>query len=323
MLRFAVIGSLNMDLTARTDQFPRPGETRKGRSFGTYPGGKGANQAVALARLGADVHMAGKLGSDVYGESYRRHLEEESVRSELVHTAEETSTGIAMIQVDDAGENSILIVPGANDAVDRPFIDQILPELLQADIFLFQLEIPVDTVHYALRRLKEHNKTTILDPAPAVPLPQDLFRYVDYLTPNESEAQTLLEALSLQASADTARPTSGDAGAGGITGDDSREETAADLKGLGVGTVILKLGGRGAYALSGEQAFHAEGYAVEPVDTTAAGDGFNAGLACGIGEGMELNDALQLANAVGARACTAVGAQSAMPSREAAESLRR
>jgi ribokinase len=315
MARFAVVGSLNMDLVARVDRFPKPGETRSGSSFATFPGGKGANQAVALARLGGNVRMAGKLGDDVYGESYRRTLEHEQVAQDTVHTEHGVSSGIAMIEIDDSGENNIVIVPGANGRDDRSFIDTVLPSIAEADVALFQLEIPLDAVSYALARLKERGTVTILDPAPAIALPEEIYASVDYLTPNEHEARTLLGE-------EAEPPENGGAADPGAFGPaTSAERAARALQERGARNVVVKLGSEGAYALTEQEGLYVRGFAVEARDTTAAGDAFNAGLALALGEGSALREALRLANAAGASACTAVGAQSAMPTREQAERI--
>lgn len=300
---FCVIGSINMDLVSRVDRFPRPGETRTGSGFGTYPGGKGANQAVALARLGARVRMAGKLGDDVFGGSYRETFAAEGVDTDSVETVTGTSTGVAVIEVEDSGENTIVIVPGANGLVDRAYIDTHLDRLAESAFALFQLETPFETVTHAMSRLRERGCTTLLDPAPAPPegLAEQMLAAADYITPNESEA----EALTGVAVSDVA----------------SAGAAAARLRRRGAGAVIIKAGAGGAYIVDGEGTRHVPGFSVEVADTTAAGDAFNAGLAFALGEGMRLDDAVRFANAVGAAACTGLGAQSAMPSRTEAEGL--
>lgn len=302
MKKIGVIGSLNMDLVATAERFPRPGETLVGREFRTFPGGKGANQAVAAARLGADVAMFGKLGDDVFGEQYRAILRKEGVRAAGVKSERGTSTGIAVIEVNGAGENHILIMPGANGRVDRTFIKSARIELVKRDIFLLQLEIPIPAILHAVRLLKRHGKTVILDPAPARRIPDELIAWVDYITPNETE----LEILAGE------RTTS----SGGM------RRAAESLLAKGAGTVIAKAGSRGAFIAGGGAFVHVPGYKVKVVDTTAAGDSFNAGFAVALAEGKGIRECVDFANAVGALAVTAEGAQGGMPCREDVERLR-
>ena len=300
---YCVIGSINMDLVAQVDRFPRPGETRTGTAFGTYPGGKGANQAVALARLGAKVRMAGKIGDDVFGSSYRKTFEAEGVDPTEIEVEAETSTGVAVIEVDAGGENHIVIVPGANGLVDRGYVDAHLDALTAADYALFQLETPFDTVGYAMARAAERGVVTILDPAPAPPegLDRGLLENATYITPNESEAEALTGIA--------------------VTDKDSAARAGTRLRELGAQTVIIKAGAGGAYIVEEAGTRLVAGFSVEVADTTAAGDAFNAGFAAALGDGLDLEAAVRFANAVGAMACTGMGAQSAMPSRAAAREL--
>lgn len=300
---FCVVGSINMDLVTQVDRFPRPGETRTGTKFGTYPGGKGANQAVALARLGGNTRMAGKIGDDVFGADYMATFRDEGIDTSIVETVGGTSTGVAVIEVDSGGENHIIIVPGANGLVDGSYIDANVEQIVEAGYILFQLETPFETVAYAMRQASSRGCRTILDPAPAPPhgLSQDMLSQVDYLTPNESEA----EALTGIAVADL------DSAA--AAGNELRTRTAAGI--------VIKAGGHGAYIIDDDGARHVSGYSVDIADTTAAGDAFNAGLAFALGHGRSLDDAVGFANAVGAMSCTGFGAQSAMPTYSAAEGL--
>ena len=187
MLKCAVIGSINMDMVVRVDRFPKPGETRTGDRFSVVPGGKGANQAVALGKLGGQVAMAGCVGRDASGETYRKNFAENGVDTRWVETAENCTTGTAVIEVERAGENHIIVVPGANEACDEAWLERTLPGLMDRDIFLFQLEIPRETVFTAVKKLHAAGKTVVLDPAPAVPVPDEVLACVDYITPNETE----------------------------------------------------------------------------------------------------------------------------------------
>ena len=191
MKKICVVGSINMDLVVMADRFPQPGETVIGKEFHTFPGGKGANQAVAVGRLQADVRMIGKVGDDPFGKQLLSNLEENGVNTEGVVSEPGISSGLAIIEVDNSGENHIVVIPGANGAVDTRFIDAQFDTMLENDLFLFQLETPLETVLYAMKKLKQHGKTIILDPAPVGVLPDEIFQYVDYITPNETEIALL------------------------------------------------------------------------------------------------------------------------------------
>ncbi len=302
MKKIGVIGSLNMDLVATAERFPRPGETLVGKDFRTFPGGKGANQAVAVARLGADVALIGKIGDDLFGAQYRAILKKEGVRSVAVKTVAGVPTGIAVIEVNGAGENHILIIPGANGRVDRKFIDSTRTELLRRDIFLLQLEIPIPTVLHAVKLLKRHGKTVILDPAPARRIPDELIAMVDYITPNETE----LEILAGQRTKSS----------GGM------RRAAEALLAKGAGTVIAKAGSRGAFIVAKDRFLHVPAYEVQVVDTTAAGDSFNAGFAVALAKEKSVEECVAFANAVAAVSVTAMGAQDGMPGMKEVERLR-
>jgi ribokinase len=292
---FCVFGSINTDLVAQVRNFPRPGETITGSSFSTYFGGKGANQSVALARLGADIRIAGMVGDDIFGGSCRENFRDRGVDDNLVEEVSGCSTGVAVIEVDGSGENHIVIIPGANGRMDEAYLDRVFDRMLASDIFLFQLEIPMSTIMAALRRLKEHGKTVIIDPAPAPVegLPEELFRLADIVTPNEHEA-SLLTGLR-------------------VSGPEEAERAARVLLDRGASAVIIKAGDKGAYVHEGTEFYRVSTHDIEVKDTTGAGDSFNAGLAFGLGVGYSLRDAVKLANAVGALACSSIGAQSAMP----------
>ncbi len=301
--KFCVIGSINMDLVAGVDQFPRPGETRIGHSFGTYPGGKGANQATALARLGAAVMMAGRVGKDMFGEQYLASFREEGVDLSLIQVHEDAATGVAVIEVDAKGENHIVVVPGANMTLDESYIQSNAAAITEADYCLFQLEIPAETTHAGMALARHAGKRTIFDPAPASSerIPQEILSKADYVTPNETEAQ-FITGIEVSNAA-------------------SAERAARALQEQGAGTVIIKAGAQGAYVIDDSGVRHVEGFSVKAVDTTAAGDAFNAGLAYSLGEGNDIEEAVRYANAVGALACTKLGAQSALPRREEVASL--
>ena len=300
MKKCAVIGSINMDMVLSVSRFPAAGETLTGGNFQTVPGGKGANQAVALGRLGATVRMAGRVGDDAFGRRYLDHFRQNGVDVRAVDAVAGTATGVADILVNAAGENCIVIAPGANGLCDLEWLDRALEATADCEIFLLQLEIPLDTVAEAVRRLRKMGKTILLDPAPAVPLPENVLSAVDFLTPNETELKAVTSGLSEDA---------------GI------EERVRHLVGGSGRVVVHKRGADGAYIGTRDGIEHVPGFSVRAVDTTAAGDTFNAGLAAGLAMGWPLRDAVRLANAAGALAVTAYGAQEGMPSLEQAQAL--
>ena len=296
MKELCVIGSLNMDLVITVGEFPKPGETIFGDSFKTFPGGKGANQAVALGKLGADVLMVGKVGDDIYGAKYLEVLKNNNVRQDGVDIEKEISSGVAIIKVNNKGENNIVVVSGANGKVDVNYIESKWDVIVKADIFLFQLEIPMETVIYTMKKLKDLGKTIILDPAPASKLPDEIFNYIDFITPNETELETLAEKK--------------------IDNEDDLREAANILFDKGVKVIISKQGRRGAAIIKRNEYAHVNGFKVNAVDTTAAGDSFNAGFAFALAQGKTLDECVKFANGVGAISTTALGAQEAMPSYE-------
>ena len=299
MRNICVIGSLNIDLVATVERFPKPGETITGKDFSTFTGGKGANQAVALGRLGAKVEMIGKVGDDFYGKKYLKVVEDNGVKTRGINVDPGFSTGVALIEVDRSGNNHIVVIPGANGKVDIDFINLRLDYILENDIFLFQLEIPLDTVEYCIKKIKEieqvshREKIIILDPAPAVPLKDELLKYVDYITPNETEIEILTGVR--------------------ISNEDDIKKAACLLLSRGVKTVIAKAGGNGAYIVEQNKFVHAPAPKVNVVDTTAAGDSFNAGFAFSLSQDIDLIESVRFANAVAALSVTAKGAQEAMP----------
>lgn len=295
MKKCAVIGSINTDMVARTPRFPAQGESIIGSVFRTEFGGKGANQAIALARLGAEVCMAGKVGDDLFGKKYLEHLIEEKVNVDCVAVETGETTGVADIWVADSGENSIISIPGANAKCDLDWLNAALERLSDCDIFLLQLEIPHETVGAALKKLREMGKTVILDPAPAVPLPAEWLACADYITPNETELEILTGDLPKNATV---------------------EARIRRLVGESNRMVIHKRGAEGAFIGTKDGVLPVSGFKVKAVDTTAAGDTFNAGLAAGLAMGKPIEECVRLANAAGALAVTALGAQGCMPTLE-------
>lgn len=301
MKLIGVLGSLNVDLTATVPRFQEPGETITGTGFYTFTGGKGGNQAVASVKLGMPTMMIGKLGADQNGELYRKTMLELGIEQHTVQTVDHVPTGAAMIEVDVSGENRIVVVPGANYAVDRKQVDQTMHELLACDVILMQLEIPMDTVEYAAQRLHAEGKMVILNPAPAQPLSDRLLRSCTYVVPNESELRIL---------------------SGMDTNTDNQIKAAAQtLLDKGARAVVVTLGNRGAMLVTPHSSAHVPGFEVRAIDTTGAGDAFAAGFAIALIEGKPPVEAIRFANAAAALSTMAMGAQSAMPGREQVEEL--
>jgi ribokinase len=296
-----VVGSLNMDLVVRSPRFPAPGETVIGGAFQAVPGGKGSNQAVAAARLGAQVAMIGRVGPDAYGSELIEGLVAAGIDHSHVHRDPETATGVALIVVTDRGENSIVVAPGANLRLSPADVDRAEATIASAQTLLLQLESPIETVHRAAQVARSHGVRVILNPAPARALPAELLALVDVLIPNESEA-AILAGDSVDNRADA-------------------EAAAAGLLRLGIETVILTLGSQGSLLAGRDMVQRYPPYDVEPVDTTAAGDAFVGGLAVALTEGQSLPDAVRWGNAAGALAATKPGAQPSLPTRIAVQDL--
>jgi len=297
MSRVAVVGSINMDLVVRSPRFALAGETILGTAFHTIPGGKGANQAVAARRMGAEVAMIGRVGDDEFGLTLRRNLDAEGINTECLQVTPSESTGVALITVDDSGENTIIVVPGANGRLTLDDVEGARNLIAEADILLMQLEIPLAVVERAARIAAEGGATVILNAAPAQVLPAALLAAVDYLVVNETEALLV---------------------AGTATG--SPEEAARTLHASGVRNVVVTLGPEGSLLVPAEGASVAvPAYRVRPVDTTAAGDGFAGAFAVALADGVPAPDALRWGNAEGALAVTREGAQPSLPTRSEVE----
>lgn len=292
-----VFGSINMDLVVSTPHLPIPGETIIGSEFQTVPGGKGANQAVACARLGVSTELIGRVGADSFGEILKSNLSSAGVMGDSIFTDPLTPSGVALITVDHNGENTIIVAPGANSKVDEKELARLDFSLQVAKILLLQLELPLDQVLNAAKLAKSHGATVILDPAPAQALPEDLYPLVDVLTPNQSEAAILTgKTVRTQAEA---------------------EDAAKSLLTRGVNQVVVKLGARGVVTANQEGLKAYPAIQVEAVDTVAAGDAFNGGFAVALAEGAPFEEAIRWGIAAGAYAVTKPGAQPSMPSRKA------
>jgi len=282
-----------MDLVTRAPRLPKGGETLIGQSFATVSGGKGANQAVAAARLGAEVSMIGCVGNDAYGEALRGALLAERIDCQAVSTVD-GSSGVALIVVDDSSQNSIVIVPGANGALTAEAIDRFDSVIQAADVLICQLEVPDVSVGHALKRGRELGKTVILNPAPVSrPLPSDWYASIDYLIPNEGEASALsgLAVDSLEAA----------------------QAAATRLIALGAGKVIITLGAQGSLYADGQRFEHFPAPAVKAVDTTAAGDTFVGGFAAALAAGSDEAQAIRFGQVAAALSVTRAGAQPSIP----------
>lgn len=296
-----VVGSVNTDMVVKGEKIPAPGETVTGGRFVMVPGGKGANQAVAAARLGADVTLVAKVGDDVFGQESIDGFEREGIKTDFILRDAENATGVALILVDAHGENSISVAPGANFALTADEVEAALQEIGPADVVLLQLEVPMAVVERAARLAREAGAKVVLDPAPAAPLEAGLLANVDYLTPNETEAQ-LLSGLEVR--------------------DEATAQAAAEkLLLAGARQVIVTLGSAGSLLADGKTTAMVPCPTVDARDTTAAGDAFNGGLACALARGESLEEAVRQASHVGALAVTKLGAQPSLPTAEELERL--
>ena len=301
MSKVIVLGSLNMDLVVTTDRLPTPGETLKGRAFATYPGGKGANQAVGAARLGCDVSMMGRVGDDDFGQSLINILAMENVDTSGISLDSSEKTGIAIICVDSNGENTIVAVYGANMACGSQEIEATAERISESSVLLIQNEIPAFTSQNISARCKEIGTTIVWDPAPASNEHIHLLQVSDFVTPNEIEA-TALAGIE-------------------VSTVDSAIKACEIISSMGKATPIIKMGDLGVVYMDAHGIKHQIGFEVDAIDTVAAGDAFNAGFAVALTEGLNVSGAVRFACAAGALATTKYGAQSAMPFRNEVDSF--
>jgi len=291
-----IIGSTNTDMVIKTKKFPIPGETILGGQFLMNPGGKGANQAVAAARLGGRITFIGKVGNDVFGIQAKHTLQSEGINTDYVYDDETLPSGVALITVDGEGENTIVVAAGANASLDSKDIDKSIKAFTNADLVVLQLEIPLATVEYVCQLAYEQGKRVLLNPAPAQILSDELFQKIFVLTPNNSEAE-LLTGIR-------------------VVDEPSAYAAALKIKNRGVKNVILTLGAAGAYLLSDTYSGMIASPKVLPIDTTAAGDVFVGGLAVALSEGETLVHAVSFANHAAALSVTKMGAQISAPFRK-------
>ncbi|HLK58996.1 MAG TPA: ribokinase [Chthonomonadaceae bacterium] len=302
--RIVVIGSANQDLVVRTEHIPAPGETVLGGAFVMPPGGKGANQAVAAARLGAEVRFVGRLGQDAFGDALREAMEASGILPDHIRRDPEHPTGVALIGVDTQGQNAIIVAPGANHQLSIADIEAARDSIAAADAVVLQLEIPLETVVYAVGLARSVGTRVLLNPAPVRhtdPLPGDLLRQVDVLTPNEHEAANLL----------------GHATPEGL----DWAEVAKTLLQKGVGAVVITLGSEGCLVATDGTLERLPALPVPPVDTTAAGDCFTGALAVALAEGKDLTTAARFATRAAALSVTRMGAQPSLPTRAEIDAL--
>jgi len=299
--RALVIGSVNMDLIVRVDALPRPGETCTGGDVTKAPGGKGANQASAIARLGARTCFCGAVGGDDFGRTLLRDLESDQVCTDGVRTIQDAATGVAFILLQKDGENSIIVAPGANGLLRVEDVEKAVSGSPPFDVVLVQLEIPLDTVEEAARLAKRMDALCVLDAGPPRPISSEALKLFDVVSPNETETEHLVGI----------RPTD----------EASSAEAAKALRGRGCGTVVLKLGALGAYFSNGKEEGLVPAYPISAVDTTAAGDAFTAALSLRLAQGGGLREAVSYGAAAGACAAMVLGARPSMPTRDRVETF--
>ncbi len=299
--KIVVIGSSNTDMVIRSPRMPRPGETVLGGEFMMNPGGKGANQAVAAARLGGEVTFIAKVGDDVFGKQTLENLAKEGIVTDHIGVVADVPSGVALINVDASGENSISVASGANSTLSTTDIDAAEDAIASAGVVLMQLEVPVSTVAYAAQVAKRHGVPVVLNPAPApnMPLPAELLENVDIIIPNRTEMELIT----------------------GVGCDQPVEDGVARLRELGVATVVVTLGSEGSLVCSGDTIAKVAPFKVAPVDTTAAGDTFCAALCVGIAEGLSLDRAALFGNLAASVTVTRAGAQPSLPMRSEIDAL--
>lgn len=295
-----VVGSINMDLVVKTDEIPKIGETLLGKELLQIPGGKGANQAAAMGKLGKNIIMLGKVGRDNFGEDLLESLKESGVDTAYIEK-EDSSTGIAVINVDKEGNNNIVVIPGANGLVDETYLMKNEKVFQEAEAVVFQLEIPLETVKEGLSLAKKFGKTTILNPAPAMDLDDETIRNIDILAPNEHELGRLAKMK--------------------VTDDESIIKASEILLKKGVQQIIVTLGSRGVFYINKERQEFFDAYKVKVVDTTGAGDSFIGGFVASYIENKDIDKAIDFGQRTAALAIQKLGAQSSLPTREEVENF--
>ena len=297
-----VIGGINMDFVVKAERVPKPGETLIGSDFSIIPGGKGANQAVCIARLRGKAILGGCLGKDQLGQQLKSGLKKEGVITDYISMDEKEHSGVTMIIINKDGDNSIVLDPGANMKFSPERASSLEKILPRVSIVLSQLEIPVETIDFIFNKAKKIGITTILDAGPAKPLPPSLLSNTDILSPNQTELESLLKRR--------------------ITNVEQAKNEAEKLLEWGIKTVILKLGDKGSYLLTAKEKLYFPAFKVTPVDTTAAGDAFMGALCLSLTQNKPLPQAIEFANLAGACTVTKMGAQPSLPTLEEIEKVR-
>ena len=296
MQKLTVLGSINADHVIQVPHFPQPGETLSGQNYHIVYGGKGANQAVAAARLGAKVDFIACIGEDKIGLEMKQAFQKDGINTDSIATIQSETTGIAMIQVADSGENSIVISAGANAHLTTDIVDKFKQKILDADALLMQLETPLDAIIYATKIAKQAGKHTVLNPAPAKALPDELLAQLTMITPNETEAEVLTGVK--------------------VVDEQSAAQAAAVFHQKGVAIVLITLGAKGVFISHNALQKIIPGFRVQAKDTTAAGDTFNGALVTALLEQKSLEEAIQFAHAAAAISVTRFGSQTSIPSRQ-------
>jgi len=299
--KILVLGSSNVDLILRVPRFHHPGETIRADNLTTVFGGKGANQAIASKRLGAEVTFITRLGNDYYGKSYRRYLIEKGLNQKSILADKKVPTGMAFIELDPKGENRIVVSPGSNSSLSVDDLRRCDPLFGKIKAFVTQLEIPIETVRMGLKMAKRYAALSLLNPSPSRPLSAEILSLTDFLVPNELEAQSLT-GLKMRKDQDLPR-------------------IAARLLKMGVKNVVITLGPKGLFFKNRDEEIRIKAFRVKVVDTTAAGDAFMGGLACALSEGKPIREALIFANTAGAFATTKLGAQPSLPFKKEVETF--
>lgn len=296
MHKLTVLGSINADHVIQVPHFPQPGETLSGQNYHIVYGGKGANQAVAAARLGAKVDFIACIGEDKIGLEMKQAFQKDGINTDSIATIQGETTGIAMIQVADSGENSIVISAGANAHLTTDIVDKFKQKILDADALLMQLETPLNAIIYATKIAKQAGKHTVLNPAPAKALPDELLAQLTMITPNETEAELLTGVK--------------------VVDEQSAAQAAAVFHQKGVAIVLITLGAKGVFISHNALQKIIPGFRVQAKDTTAAGDTFNGALVTALLEQKSLEEAIQFAHAAAAISVTRFGAQTSIPNRQ-------
>lgn len=292
-LKAVVLGSINFDCVAKAERLPKKGETLRGYSFGTFVGGKGANQSVQMALLGADVTFIGKVGADDVGRTMKNSLLKHGICIDNLVTDPHASSGACSINLDAMGQNTLLYVPGANETIRPEDVDHAVGAIRDADIFITQNEINLDMMEYGLETARRFGVTTLLNPAPALPLSDRVLALADYILPNETETEGYC---------------------GFLPADDASLKKAAEwFFARGTKNVVITLGEQGAFYAGASASMRVPGFKVHAVDTTAAGDAFIGGFAYTVGQGASVEEAMKFGNACGALAASEIGAQASLP----------